>query len=400
MPKRKLTDSWLQSAKPEPGKMQTRYFDTIERRLLCVVGAGGSRTFQAVHYIAGKPKMITLGRFPALALAAARKRASEFRDNPSAAIAKVESGTFEDEATNYIRRYVEPRGLRSRYEIERQLKAYINPKIGNVRVRDLRRSNITSILDQVEDEHGPRQADACLATIRSVLGFYASRSDDYVSPIVRGMQRQKPREHARDRILNDDEIRALWRATAEPGAFNAIVRLLLLTAQRREMVAGMKHDDVDDDGVWKLPEGERRKGNVGAVKLPAAALEIIRAQPQIDDISLLFPGSRQRRKGKGIGPFCAFTKPKTDLDKACGFSDWVLHDLRRTSRSLMSRAQVAPHIAERVLGHVQPGVLGVYDRHRYDEEKAAALQALADLLARIIDPPADNKVVTLAERRR
>jgi len=91
----------------------------------------------------------------------------------------------------------------------------------------------------------------------------------------------------------------------------------------------------------------------------------------------------------------SFANAKAALDRAAPIGAWRLHDLRRTARSLMSRAGVLPHISERVLGHAQQGVEGIYDRHSYSEEKAHALKALAGLIENILSPPAD-KVVRIA----
>jgi len=88
----------------------------------------------------------------------------------------------------------------------------------------------------------------------------------------------------------------------------------------------------------------------------------------------------------GTKPFTDFTTAKARLDATSGVKDWTLHDLRRTARSLLSRAGIAPDIAERCLGHVMPGVRGVYDRHEYHEEKKRAFEALATQIARIVDP--------------
>src|SRR5262249_32277838 len=88
----------------------------------------------------------------------------------------------------------------------------------------------------------------------------------------------------------------------------------------------------------------------------------------------------------GTTSIANLSNPKALLDEACGVKDWTLHDLRRTARSLLSRAGIASDIAERCLGHVMPGVRGVYDRHEYHEEKKLAFEALATQIARIVDP--------------
>ena len=100
---------------------------------------------------------------------------------------------------------------------------------------------------------------------------------------------------------------------------------------------------------------------------------------------------------RGAGPFNSFSEWKAQLDTKlpANMAHWTIHDLRRTARSLLSRAGVRPDISERVMGHAIPGVEGVYDRHRYDDEKAHALQALANLIDRILNPAA-NVVSLLA----
>ena len=110
----------------------------------------------------------------------------------------------------------------------------------------------------------------CLAIIRKMMNWYETRTD-YVSPVVRGMNRYKPADHKGRRILNDDEIRALWQVTEDMGTVGAFVRVLLLTAQRRNKVAQMRWDDIAD-GAWTIRAEEREKGTADKIKLPDAVL--------------------------------------------------------------------------------------------------------------------------------
>ena len=191
------------------------------------------------------------------------------------------------------------------------------------------------------------------------------------------MRRTNPQERARKRILDDDEIRAVWSQAETAGTFGAIVCLLLLTGQRRRKVERMRWEDVSIDGSWEVPSNEREKGSGGLLVLPDMAINIIRAQPRMGDNPFVFAG-------RGDSHFNGFSKAKRAFDdKLPDMPPWVLHDLRRTARSLMSRAGVRPDIAERVLGHAITGVAGVYDRHAYKNEKADALNRLADLVAEI-----------------
>jgi integrase len=168
-----------------------------------------------------------------------------------------------------------------------------------------------------------------------------------------------------------------------------------LTAQRKDKVASMRWEDVVD-GEWRIASEAREKGNAGSLRLPQMVLDIIAAQARIDGNPYVFAA-------RGGSAFNSFSQRKHELEailtvKMPDMPPWVIHDLRRTARSLMSRAGVRPDIAERVLGHAIPGVEGVYDRHSYADEKADALNRLAALVGGIIKPPTGN-VVALPGRR-
>ena len=169
--------------------------------------------------------------------------------------------------------------------------------------------------------------------------------------------------------------------------FGAFIRIALLTGQRREKVASMKYADIVD-GEWSISSASKReKSTAKTLVLPKAALEIIDAQPRFASNPYVFPGS-------GNGYMTGMSRRKEIFDRRAGVSGWTIHDLRRTARSLMSRASVRPDISERVLGHAMTGVEGIYDRHSYRDEKAYALRALAALVESIANP-LGGKVVAL-----
>ena len=113
---------------------------------------------------------------------------------------------------NWLKRHVEANGLRSSKEIKRLLDVHVLPAWRDREFTAIRRSDVAALLDDVEDDHGARQADYVLNVVRSIMNWYATRHDDYTPPIVRGMRRQKPKAQARARILDDDEIRQIWKA--------------------------------------------------------------------------------------------------------------------------------------------------------------------------------------------
>jgi integrase len=251
---------------------------------------------------------------------------------------------------------------------------------------------VTKLLDLVEDGSGPRQADTVLTVLRSIMNFHATRTDDYSPPLVRGMSRDDRHKKKRARILNDDEIRIIWMVAKANGSFGAIIQLALLTAQRRAKLAAMRWADVSIDGVWAIPAEEREKGNAGALVLPEAAVDIIRSQKHVADNPHVFPGRGERAFNSFSSCKKAFDAKVADVLGEKPLPGWTLHDLRRSSRSLMARAGVQSDIAERVMGHAIEGVEGVYDRHGYEQEKADALAKLAGLIALILEPPAENVV--------
>ena len=299
--------------------------------------------------------------------------------------------SFKAIAENWLKR--EKQHLRSKAAYERYLgltsqvrnkrkartNVYIPKEFMQRPIAEIRRRDIANLLDKIEDKHGKGPADDVLGIISQVMQFYAARDDDFLSPIVKGMRRdkRKTKDRARTRILNDDELRALWKVCeGMMGPFGAILRLALLTGQRSRKIAAMKWDDFDGS-TWTVPHEPGEKTTGGVLDLPDEAIEIIEEQREkrIAGNPYVFPAAL------GDGPFNSFSQRKEELDKALPKMErWVVHDLRRTARSLMSRAGVRPDHAERVLGHTIKGVEGVYDRHDYRDEKAAALEALATLV--------------------
>ena len=201
-----------------------------------------------------------------------------------------------------------------------------------------------------------------------------TRDQDFTSPIIKGMARTSGKDRARSRILTDDELRAVWSATESPTTYNALIKFLLLTMARRDESSRMTWSEIKDND-WTLA-AVRNKVKVDFVRpLSEAAMSVLSSLPR-DASGYVFPGRN--------GAISAHGKRKAKLDKDSGVAGWRLHDLRRTARSLMSRAGVPSDHAERCLGHVIAGVRGTYDRHEYHAEKKAAFEALARQIAEIV----------------
>ena len=388
-----LTDKGVAALKPRASRYA--FPDPELRGHFVRVQPSGSKSFVAVARDPyGKQIWANVGTADVLKIEVSREKAREAirrikAGQPAFEPPPVKPDTFKAVAENWLKRHVARKQLRSEREIRRVLEKYVYPQWGDRDFISIKRSDISALLDHVEDNHGKRQADLVLAYTRTIANWFASRDDDYVSPFVRGMRRHD--NEARARILDDEELRLIWKQAEVNGAFGAIVRLLLLTGQRREKVATMKWADISLDGTWTIDTAEREKGNAGLLQLPPQALSIITTQPRIGDNPYVFAG-----RGNGCHDISQSKRPfDRKLPK---MPHWTLHDLRRTARSLMSRAGIRPDIAERVLGHTIEGVEGTYDRHQYQTEKGLALKQLATLIDMIVENRG-SKVVTLRAKQ-
>ena len=205
-------------------------------------------------------------------------------------------------------------------------------------------------------------------------------------------------EESRDRVLEPDELAALWRACDSLGwPFGPLVQLLIVTGQRIGEVGTMRWEHLDlDRSEWRLPAAAVKTKRAHVVPLSPLALEIIASLPRLGD-GYVFPA----RKAGSHNPVSGFSKTKRKLDALSGVASWRYHDLRRTLATGMQRLGVRLEVTEAVLNHVsgsRAGIVGVYQRHEYGPEKRAALDAWAREVERIIGR-GEAKVVALGRTR-
>jgi integrase len=390
-----LTDKMV-AALPKKAQRYT-YADPEQRGHYVRVMPSGANVYAAVARDPySKQIWATIGGADVLSIQQARERAR-------IAIGRIKAGlpafepppvridSVEAVAGNWLERHVEKNQLRTAAEIRRLVQTHILPAWADRSFADIRRTDIANLLDRIEDRHGAWTADAVLTVLRQIASWFATRNDNYVPPFVKNMKRVPAHARKRSRILSDDELRQIWRMAEDSGTFGALIRILLLTAQRRDKTTSMKWRDVSDDGVWTIPTQPREKGNAGVLRLPPQAMAIIKAQPRFTSNEYVFAASR------GNGPVQGFTQLKTAFDRRSGVTGYSLHDLRRSSRTLLTRAQVPTEVAEAVLGHRLTGVLAVYSVHDYADEMGLALRKLAQLIETIVAGPSNN-VVVMSER--
>jgi integrase len=365
--------------------------------LYVVVAPSGRKGFAVRYRLGGRTRRLVFQN--GVTLAQARQLAADAmfavaqgRD-PAVAKQQAKAKTAADAADTlraigdeYLKR--EGSKLRTVGRYADILRRLVYPHLGDRQITSIRRGEINRLLDRIEDHNGPVQAHHSLGVIRRVFSWHAARSDDFNSPIVRGMGRIKPSERARSRILTDDELRKVWTAAgATTGPFGLLVKFLSLTTARRSEASELRWSEITGDG-WLLPAA-RNKTKVDLLRpLSQAARRLLADLPQFKGCDFVFTWDGRR-------PITGFSKPKRELDALCGVRGWCLHDLRRSSRSLLSRTGVNADIAERCLGHVIPGIRGTYDRHHYQTEMLHAFEALAARIDQIVNPPNGANVVQL-----
>jgi integrase len=372
--KRPLTERMIQSLAPAPKGKRFILWDGLVPGFGVRVSDNGSRSYVLVTRYPGHvhPTARAIGTVGKVTLEWARARAREWYQS----IAEgndpgvQQSETFAAIAEDYFTR--EGSKLRTADERQRLLDRAILPALGAKPISKIKRSEIISLLDSIEDERGPEASHKVLGLISKIMGWHASRSDNFVSPIVRGMGRSQ--HVSRQRVLSDEELRAVWGACE--GVFGSFVKFLLLTAVRRNEAAGMKRDEIVGED-WIIPASRYKTGLELVVPLSGAARRVLEGMPVLGEY--IFTTS-------GRAPISGFSKFKADLDQASGVSDWTLHDLRRSARSLMSRAGVSNEVGERCLGHVLGGIVKTYNRYSYAEEKRIAFGKLAMLVEGIVSP--------------
>lgn len=388
---------------PESGNKVHYFPDAILQGKRAPAGFGvritskGVRAFILNYRIRGQEFRYTIGRYPTWSVLAAVNEARDLRqriergENPLDSRSQLppipSADTFSAVIDNFIKRHINKQDLRSKGEYVRILDRYVRPRLGDRSIYEIKRSDVTKMLDAVESENGASMADHVLSRVRTVFNWQATRDDRFFSPIVPGMARTKPKERARQRVLTDAELRVVWNAAEDAKTtYGHMLQFILLTATRLREAARMHRDELIGED-WLIPAARHKSKSDFLLPLSKLAQEILAQRPEA---GFVFPSARPRV------PLGGFSKLKPKFDehvlallrkqdtKADPLPRWTTHDLRRTARSLMSRAGVPPDHSERALGHVLLGVRGVYDRHEYRDEKRKAFEALATTIRGIL----------------
>ena len=421
-----FTDRQVAALKPIEGQTRTDYYHASESGFICRVSEK-SKTWMVSHVVKkdgqARRRKAVLGLYPDLSLALALEKAQEIKsdarskgsDIVASRQAQKTAATIQDVMDLYFKET--PLAAKGMANSIRMSEKDIIPALGKMKAMDLRRIDVKRLHTSIVERGAEVTANRTVELLRRAYNCAHEEELIDINPFP-ALKKIKAPEASRERILTDTEIKTLWDAMDQTierklvrnkkkytyqariisEAMRDILRLLLLTGQRTTDVMTIQVGHIDKDRKeWTVPAPPRGKNrNPNVLPLSPLAWEIL--EPRLDNEQWVFPSkyNSTRVHSKNTGHIHSTKDARRRLREETGIEGWTGHDFRRTCRTIMSREKVKPHIAERVLGHVQGGVEGIYDRYAYLQEKAEALQKIDKAIRKIIGLDQNNvKVVKL-----
>jgi integrase len=398
--------------KLKPGTVRREIPDGQVRGLFLVVQPTGKMAWAVRYRHYGRPRKLTVGGCPEISLKDARTAAlralssiTEGKD-PAAekqaakatarAARRQSSDAVEKVIDDFIRLYAKP-NTRDWRETARLLKQFAVAWEGR-RLAEIGKADIHRVLDGIVARGAPISANRAFAQVRKMCRWAVSRGIIERSP-CEGIIAPSP-ETARDRVLPLDELRQVWLAADKLGfPFGPIVKLLILTGQRRGEVAGMEWLEIDlEKKIWTIPAARSKNRRAHDVPLSPPALAILEGLPRFSGSKFVFGAE---------APPSGYDAAKKRLDRlhagASGepIPPWTLHDIRRSVATGLAGLGVNLPVIERCLNHVSGsfgGIVGVYQRHSFADEMRAAMDAWGRKIEALVNGD-EGRVIELAGRR-
>jgi integrase len=399
----KLTAKTTVAAKLPAGKTDLIHFDDalpgFGYRLRLGSGNEVRRSWVVQYRRAGATRRLLLGSAEVLNADRARTAAKEIlakvalgEDPQADKIARraQDEHTLRAVAENYLAakaKVVRPNTYR---ELERFLTGPHFKPLHSMAIDQITRRDVAARVAKITTESGSPCAANARAALSALYAWALGHGLVEINPVVGTIAPE--RAQSRERVLIDAEIVAIWRASGDDD-IGRIIKLLILTAQRRSEIGGMRWSEIDmDSSMWTLPAARAKNHRAHTLPLPAMALDIIATVPRMVSRDQLF-GER------AASGFTRWSEAKGDLDSrlADTVQPWTLHDLRRSAATKMGDIGVQPHIVEQVLNHAsghKRGVAGIYNKSPYANEVSAALALWADHVRALVEG-SERKIVPL-----
>lgn len=368
------------------GKWLTDFWDQTLPGFGVRVSKTGHKTFVVRYTRDGRKRRITIGPYPAFSLADARDKARELlhavqrgEDPQAEPVEQQPLVTFGELAADYIENHAK-RKKRSWREDQRILRVDLLPHWEARCAAEIDRRDVNDILDLILQRGSPIMANRTKALVSKIYNFGIGRGLVEHNPSLGVPQPAKARQ--RDRVLTEDEIRAVWRALDEQDSVMAATfKLRLLTAQRGVEVLTMRWQDIDGEW-WTIPAAVAKNGLSHRVPLSPQATALLTELPSAGaNFEWVFPSPKKHGR-----PIAHVQKAAERLVKRSGVH-FVPHDLRRTAASHMTSIGIPRLVVSKILNHVEQGVTAVYDRHSYDAEKREALDHWGEHLQQLASRP-------------
>ncbi len=372
--KKKLTARFVDTV-TAPGPKRLEVYDQALSGFGVRVSKSGHKTWFCAPRVNGRVKRVKIGTYPALSLSEARQKAQEtLRDVQLGIVQEPACPTLGDVVPQFVELYAKPRNRGWRTQ-ESLLMHHWKPLFEKP-IDQIKRADAVRVLDNIVASTSAGSANNAMAVFKKLMNWCVDRGMIDANPIAGLKTPRKP--VARDRVLSDRELEAVWKAADKDAyPFGPLVQVLILTAQRRAEVGEMRWSEIEfDTATWTIPAERAKNGIAHDVPLSSAVLDILSSLPRFAGSDFVFTTT-------GATPVSGFGRLKDRLDREVGFNDWWFHDLRRTAASGMARIGIAPHVIEKVLNHktgVISGVAAVYNRYSYADEKREAVVKWADHL--------------------
>ncbi len=402
----KFTDSRIRTLKPRPNRYEV--WEDNGKGFGVRISPKGLKSFVYLYRHHGRPRRMTLGTYPETSLAEAHERHARARRLHKEGIdpgeklqtekrQEQEAETVKELADVYMRKHAKIY-KRTWVQDERIIRTEILPRWGRLKAKDITRRQIVQLLDSIADRGAPIMANRVHSLLSKMFKVGVQRGlldSNTFSEIP------KPgKEKVRERVLNEDEVRAFWFGLDETKMLYPVklaLKLLLLTGQRRGEIAKARKSDIDlQKRLWTIPADNAKNETPHVVPLNDVAFEIVKNLMALSDQSpWLVPSPRMGTHIEGP-TMTNLLKRHFDFKDMEAFTP---HDLRRTAATMMTREGVDARWVDKVLNHKEKGVIKHYDRYDYVKEKRCALAVWEQKLMSILYGDEVNKVVALSSAR-